>query len=194
MDLDDSLAHDSEPMSQGERRHPRIGLRYKSREVCQKCGKKHGNEGKKAEACKIAMGEDPHSGIDPDLCKHCGKRHAKDGSGKKARACRENLIAQGVNPDDLDHSDISVFIAQGRKRFLPTEEQYGEISGEEGSGYKRRRSQEDVNALKSVLSDIHTAQTILQNIDHADINFSNVHHILDNVKYRLDSMVNEDRG
>ena len=66
--------------SKSGQRTSRIGLKYKPRDICVKCGKKHGTTGKKAEMCRLAQGEEPIP--DKGVCKHCGKKHAMDGHGK----------------------------------------------------------------------------------------------------------------
>ena len=147
---------EEEPQDAEGKRVSRIGLKYKVRDVCSKCGKKHGDWGKKAEACRKAEGEEPI--LDSSVCKHCGKKHPKDGNGKKAHQCRQQLAMRGLSyagPQDGD--------CIGDELYQP-EEPAGSSSNSSSSNQhnKRRRTDDEQRELVSIFEDIQKAQKSVQ--------------------------------
>lgn len=147
--------------SKSGQRTSRIGLKYKPRDICIKCGKKHGATGKKAEMCRLAQGEEPIP--DKGVCKHCGKKHAMDGHGKKALQCRQNLLLRDITYNrspEGENLDASLYQSGDSGGVNPNGD-----STNSGSYNKRRRADEDYDNLVSLFADIDKAHRRVGAID-----------------------------
>jgi hypothetical protein len=190
---------DEQENTSSDQRKTRIGLKYKPRETCVKCGKKHGLQGKKAESCRIAQGEVPAE--DEGLCKHCGKKHSKDGNGKKAIQCRQSLLLRDMSfsrPSQEEKPNIPLYRSEETvgigQSSISTSTSSSSSSSSSSLIHKRRRTDEYHDNLAAILSDIAKAHRSVSAIDvyggeHGIPLKAEVLTILERVKARVTLMI-----